>query len=334
MRSVPPRGSGWVRCIKLNQPQCVSRTHPLPRGGTDLMPRNVEDMRVLKGHIYFVFSLAILFTGFGCLVQAQNPGPSAQRILQRMTATYERMSSYQDSGAVRLVPSDPLIAKRREPFFQNVALQSDTLVSFKTYYLRPNRFRFQWKISSQPLIRESVIWSYGKRVYSWMPSESGDGTFEFTSSSNLDLQIDEALSASLGSVFIIPTLLLKNLIVFPFADTLGIAKQVSIVREELVDGETCYVIRADLSGAPWLLWVGQKSYLLRKTRTLYTAGSFHPSNKTEKQLFIADEVHTEIRINRGLPKSVFRYKPVLEPQDSDLTGLKLRRLGNPPNHRR
>ena len=29
MRSVPPRGSGWVRC------DCL--THPLPRGGTDLI---------------------------------------------------------------------------------------------------------------------------------------------------------------------------------------------------------------------------------------------------------------------------------------------------------
>jgi hypothetical protein len=50
MRSVPPRGPGsparqpgwdsgcgWVRCIMLNQPQFLSRTHPLPRGGTDLI---------------------------------------------------------------------------------------------------------------------------------------------------------------------------------------------------------------------------------------------------------------------------------------------------------
>ena len=29
--SVPPRGSGWVRSLL----DCLRRTHPLPRGGTD-----------------------------------------------------------------------------------------------------------------------------------------------------------------------------------------------------------------------------------------------------------------------------------------------------------
>jgi len=39
MKSVPPRGSGWVRSVSLDL--CVGdwlRTHPLPRGGTDFMP--------------------------------------------------------------------------------------------------------------------------------------------------------------------------------------------------------------------------------------------------------------------------------------------------------
>jgi hypothetical protein len=48
MRSVPPRGSGWVlvpsgEFTALMRgfhpvPRSESKTHPLPRGGTDLMP--------------------------------------------------------------------------------------------------------------------------------------------------------------------------------------------------------------------------------------------------------------------------------------------------------
>jgi outer membrane lipoprotein-sorting protein len=276
-------------------------------------------MRFLKRDTHLAFSVLLLIS-FGSLATAQNVEPSAQAILQRMTATYASASSYQDAGVVRLAPDDPLIAKSKTPFLQNVALQSDTLISFKTYYSRPNRFRFEWKSFSQPVTRESVIWFDGKRVHSWVPSVSGDGSFNLTSSLNLGLQVDEALSSSLGSVFVVPSLLLQKLIVAPFSGTLRVAKQVSIVRQESADGETCYVIKADLSGVPWLLWVGKESFLLRKMRTLYSARSFHPSNKTERQSFIAEEIHTSIRINRGVPKSLFRYRPVLEPQDRDYTG--------------
>ncbi len=37
MRSVPPRGSGWVMVVALELPGSLIRTHPLPRGGTDFM---------------------------------------------------------------------------------------------------------------------------------------------------------------------------------------------------------------------------------------------------------------------------------------------------------
>lgn len=279
-------------------------------------------MKLLKRHTHFLFSLMILFICFGSLAKAQSLGPNARTVLQRMIATYASASSYQDSGIVRMVPNDPMIVGIERPLLQNVALQSDTLISFKTYYLRPNRFRFEWKNSSQGVTRESVVWSNGKRAYRWMPSESGNGTFAFASSLDLGFHLDRALSSSLGSVFFVPTLLMKDVAVFPFADMLSIAKQMSIVREELVDGEMCYVIKADLSGVPWVLWVGERSYLLRKTRTLYSARSFHPSNKYQRQSFIAEEIHTNIRINRGIPKSLFRYRPVLRPQDLDLTGSK------------
>src|SRR6266480_6555946 len=44
MRSVPPCDSGWVRpLVTLPRPWLRSETHPLPRGGTDLIgPRNHE----------------------------------------------------------------------------------------------------------------------------------------------------------------------------------------------------------------------------------------------------------------------------------------------------
>src|SRR5688572_23622643 len=41
MMSVPPRGSGWVRWYSWAIDSIPFQTHPLPRGGTDLIGRHV-----------------------------------------------------------------------------------------------------------------------------------------------------------------------------------------------------------------------------------------------------------------------------------------------------
>src|SRR6185503_6997022 len=52
MRSVPPRGSGWVVASELsteikNQTVNANETHPLPRGGTDL--KRLRSLRLIPG---------------------------------------------------------------------------------------------------------------------------------------------------------------------------------------------------------------------------------------------------------------------------------------------
>src|SRR6266480_7316131 len=52
MKSVPPRGSGWVEVSLHNHRLSIVRyTHPLPRGGTDLMTprRSYCEQGCLKG---------------------------------------------------------------------------------------------------------------------------------------------------------------------------------------------------------------------------------------------------------------------------------------------
>ncbi len=46
MRSVPPRGSGWV--FDGDALPCVAATHPLPRGGTDLNDTGLSRRRLLS----------------------------------------------------------------------------------------------------------------------------------------------------------------------------------------------------------------------------------------------------------------------------------------------
>ena len=46
MKSVPPRGSGWVRSnfSTMDSSGTRLRTHPLPRGDTDLIPLKKRDI--------------------------------------------------------------------------------------------------------------------------------------------------------------------------------------------------------------------------------------------------------------------------------------------------
>ena len=47
MKSVPPRGSGWVHSQRVSY---RNATHPLPRGGTDLItPAMLVFVRVFRG---------------------------------------------------------------------------------------------------------------------------------------------------------------------------------------------------------------------------------------------------------------------------------------------
>jgi hypothetical protein len=262
-----------------------------------------------------VFAMSLLFLSQGGSATAQDTSPYARTILRRMVATYASLSSYQDSGVVRLVAADPLIAAGPQPF-RHIAFSSDELVSFKTYYSRPNRFRFEWNSPSEAATREAVIWKNGKREYGWMPFRRGDSRFEL-SESELWLHLDRAGSSSMGSAFFITTLLLKNVVVHPFSDMLLHAERVSVIREDLIDGEMCYVVKAELSSVPWLIWIGKESSLLRKTRTAYSEGSFHEPQKRKR--FIAEEIHRDVRINHKIPDSVFRFKPRLLANDADYT---------------
>lgn len=252
-------------------------------------------------------------------VWPQVPARHPRAIIKKMITRYETLVSYQDSGVVRTLPSEPRVADLDSPHFWAASFQEDTIVSFKTYFKRPGRFRFEWKSSFLRSSREAAIWSDGWHDYLWMPNRPGNGdSFMLYGRGDLEFYFDQAKPSSAGSIFFVPTLLMKEASPFPFANLLAIASELSLLREEQFDGETCYVIKCKMSGVPWTLWVGKNSYLLRKTRTEYISGSFDDKGAIRNSL-IAEEIHRDIRINRKIPDAVFQYKPKLLPNDIDLT---------------
>lgn len=154
-----------------------------------------------------------------------------------------------------------------------------------------------------------------------MPTEYPRNEPGFTLYNGADLAsyLREARALSGSSIFAVPSLLM-GVDYLPFRGMIESMRGASLVREENLEGETCYVIKGNMFEVPWVLWVGKRSHLLRKTRTLYISGSFDVSvNKEMHKTMIVEETHRHIRINEGIPQRVFRFKPQLHAHDVDLT---------------
>lgn len=264
--------------------------------------------------------LLLCFSG---LAYGQSTSPGPNEILREMVARYAGFTSYQDSGVVQTLPAESLLAASpASPRFINIASSGEALVSFKTHYTRPGKFRFEWRSLQLGASRDAAIWSDGKQAFSWAPDVTGMGKgFVLNSGSELRWYVDEAQRWSGGAVFFVPSLLMKDVSPFSFGDMLSTMEGLSLLREERVDGESCHVIKGELSGVPWVLWVGKESYLLRKTRTLYTSASFHETleRKGRVKTSVAEELHRDIKVNGKISETVFRYRPQFHADDIDLT---------------
>ena len=264
-----------------------------------------------------IASLVLSFCGVG---YAQTK-PTPREILNGMVAQYKTLSSYQDAGEAVVAQAEPKIARLRGIAFQNPPRAGETLVSYRTYFARPKLFRFDWK-SSRTDARYASVWSDGKKNYEWVPGLAiRDGSFRLNSYDHLDLMIVEAERSSAGAVYPLISMFIKEAnMVTSFADILDMATDLAFVKEEPVDGEMCYVVNANLSGAPWTLWIAKQRKIIRKTRTVYSYGSFDESVETGvRKLFVAEETRRDIKINEPISKDVFTYRPMLRAGDFDLT---------------
>lgn len=262
--------------------------------------------------------VASLFLSFSTAVYPQTK-PTAGEIINAMVAQYKSISSYQDAGGVIVAQAEPKIARLGSISFQSPPRAGETLVSFRTYFARPKLFRFDWK-SSRIQSRDASIWSDGKKIYEWT-AELGEDSFTLTTSKHLDMTVIEAARTSAGAVYPLISLFIKEAnAVTSFADTLAMATELALVKEEAVEGEMCYVVNANLSGAPWTLWIAKQRKIIRKTRTVYSYGSFDESVRTGvRKVFVAEETRRDIKINEPISKDVFNYRPTLRRGDYDLT---------------
>jgi hypothetical protein len=276
-----------------------------------------EEELVMNSYPHFITAAMSLLLCLSGVAYGQTTPPDPKVVLKEMVARYAELSSYQDTGGVRILPVMPLRESGpQRPRPKSESSGGDTLVSFKTYYVRPRMLRFEWKSSRRRVSREAAFWTDGEKAYGWMPARHlrGEG-FELSSSNNLNYYAMEASKAGSEAVLLIPGLLMEELNFFPFREGVLSMTDSSLLGDEQVEGEACHVIGGSVYGRPWVLWVGKSSRLLRKTRTPHLSGSFHNIEKVS----VAEEIHRDIRINENIPGEVFKYRPRLRANDVDLT---------------
>jgi hypothetical protein len=238
-----------------------------------------------------------------------------------MAEVYRKASSYQDTGTLTVIVANENSEASLEsvdlPTQQPQAGQSFK-VTFRTVFERP-LFRFDWQ-NSYLTNRTSSIWFDGRSTYDWDVAPTGSDRFILRKAADFSMEITEKMRASGGTVFTIPSLLIPNLAPYSFADVVRDFKDLSIRREEQINGFTCYVIRGSIKGTPWLLWVDKRDYLLIKVRSYYSIASFHDQIRDpQSNRLIGEEVRHTVSINERVSRTEFRYQPHLKTGDIDNT---------------
>src|SRR5215213_1315361 len=223
--------------------------------------------------------LSIILMLFVCSYNGicQSTPVTAESIVKEMQAQYSKASSYEDEGIVEEVMEDDLT-------------NPVTILSFKTYFSRPSLFRFEWTDERIPDKDKnfSIVWFYKDKA-----NFSHGGDLQPTGKTpNFYQAILGAKPISRDAVYDIPVLLNGE-----FGKSwLEEVTNLSILSEEKLEGEDCYVVKAEFSDLPSVdMWISKRDFLLRKIR------------KRVNDTYL-DGIRKKIKLNQGLSTDIFNYK--------------------------
>lgn len=228
-------------------------------------------------HIIFGFLTLVLFCSSALEGQTRKLKP--ETILKKSADRYATYSSYQDEGVVITT------------YHEATGGRIDKL-SFKLFFSRPNRFRFEWLdyyLQESGLLK--VVWSDGADAFVyWEPDR-------YEKKESLELIIAGATGISGGSAYTIPRLLIPAIEGWALTE---LTKTV-LVGEEIFEGEVCYRIKGFDSGDDLTeIWISKTDFLIRKVTTHSTFETFST---------VEDEIHRNIKTNQPIAKTIFAFKP-------------------------
>lgn len=212
-------------------------------------------------------------------VAARSQAPAPQEIVKKMAEKYAALASYQDSGVVESASDKPL--PRR-----------GTVNSFKTYFTRPNKLRFEWIDYQSPFSdQRNLIWSDGLKAVSVHAYEPG----KIETKEDIASAVAGATGVSRGAAFTIPNLLISEIGGFSLTEL----TKLSVKKQEVFEDENCYLIEGyHPNGEAWQLWISTKDFLLRKLRHTSLGDEFE------------EEIHRDIKVDEKIADTIYQPKMV------------------------
>ena len=168
----------------------------------------------------------------------------AKRIIDRMSKAYTDCKSYRDSGVVKTL-------------FVEKGGNRTVEKPFTTAFVRPDRFRFEYKeqIAVGGRQMRFIIWSKGKEVQTWWDVKPG-----IDKPKSLALALGGAAGVSSNSSLNIPQLLLLNEM-----DWRRLAlTNPKRAKDGKLDKVDCFRVEGKYGGNPITLWIEKKTYLVRR----------------------------------------------------------------------
>lgn len=178
---------------------------------------------------------------------AQIPEPEtfqAHEVLGRMAKTYVDCKSYRDSGVVKSVLIIPVIG-----------IQT-TEKPFATAFVRPDRFRFEFKAMGSGGGSRFIVWQDGNDVKTWWDLKPGVVKVE-----SLGLALAGPTGVSGGSAHTIPALLLPREVGGRRLTDITEPKRVDDAK---IDNADCFVVDGQFGDRPMTLWIDKRTFLVRQ----------------------------------------------------------------------
>jgi RNA polymerase sigma factor (sigma-70 family) len=174
--------------------------------------------------------------------QPKLDGLPAKEILERMVKAYTNCKSYRDSGLVKTL------------FVENGGNRT-VEKPFTTAFVRPDRFRFEYRETTGDRQMRFIIWSNGKKVQTWWDVQPG-------------IDKPESLALALGSAAGVSGLSSLNIPQLLLPDQMGWSRLALTEPKRARDGKLgkvdCFRVEGKYGGNPITLWIDKQTYLVRR----------------------------------------------------------------------
>jgi outer membrane lipoprotein-sorting protein len=209
-------------------------------------------------------------TGQSCGADEPKPDTmTAQEVLDRMAKVYAGSNSYRDAGVVK-------------PVFVEATGNRTVEKPFKTAFVRPDRFRFEYTEKQGGRENRYIVWRKGKDVQTWWDVKPG-----VEKPGSLGLALAGATGVSGAAAHTVPALLLPKEVGGRRLTDLTEVKRAEDAKLDKID---CFRIEGKFADSPTTLWIDKKKFLVRRIDSKKKFDKFSTEETTTYDPVINDEI--------------------------------------------